>query len=112
MKLRSLPLLLALAAAGAGAADAPPPGMAAIETLGRLNGQALACSEAAAAARAKELMLRHAPRTSGYGTVYEQATQRGFADQVRAAACPAGSELVQRIDVVAAELGRQLPPAP
>ncbi len=110
MKLRSLPVVLALAAAGACAADAPQPGIAAIETLGRLNGQALACNEGVAAARAKALMLKHAPRTTGYGTAYEQATQRGFMDQVKAGACPAAADLTQRIDVVAAELERQLPP--
>ncbi|MDD5249795.1 MAG: hypothetical protein PHY45_12455, partial [Rhodocyclaceae bacterium] len=67
MKTSTLLLLIALAASAANAADAvADPGLAAVQNLGRINGQALACSEQDVAARAKQLMLAHAPRTSQY----------------------------------------------
>ena len=46
--------------------EAPPAKQAleSIETLGEANGQALACGAKQAAARARELMLHHSPRTS------------------------------------------------
>jgi hypothetical protein len=110
MKVRSFAVLMVLAASAAHAADAPADaGIAAIETLGRLNGQALACSEAAVSARTKALMLKYAPRTSRYGSTFEQATQRGFTDQIKLKSCPAATDLAQRVEVVAAELSSKLP---
>jgi hypothetical protein len=111
MNLRTLVFLTTLAAAGANAADADvEAGMAAVESLGRINGLALACSDQAVASRAKELMLKYAPRTSSYGSAYEQATQRGFMDQVKNhGGCPAAAQLEARIDAVATELGKKLP---
>jgi hypothetical protein len=111
MKNSLLWIVIALAAAGAHAADVPSDaGVAAVDALGRLNGQSLACSETAISARAKELMLKHAPRTSRYGTAFEQATQQGFAEQVKSAACPAAAELSRRLDDAAARLAQTLPP--
>ncbi len=108
---KSFWILAAAVAAGAHAADAPvDSGIAEIEALGRINGQALACSEQSLSARAKEVVIKHAPRTPRYGAAFEQATQRGFMEQVKGkAACPAAGDLAQRIDLVAAELGRKLP---
>jgi hypothetical protein len=108
---KSFWILMFVAATSAHAADAlVDSGIAEIETLGRINGQALACSEQSLAARTKELMLKHAPRTPRYGSAFEQATQRGFMDQVKGKlACPPASELAQRIDLVAVELGKKLP---
>jgi hypothetical protein len=108
MKTSTLLILVALTAGSANAADA---GLPAIEQLGQINGQALACSEQDVAARAKQLMLIHAPRTSQYGTVYEQATQKGFMNQVQgqSSACPPAGVLAQRLDTVAKELREKLP---
>ena len=111
-----IPLLLALVALTVGAASAADSavdaGLAAITQLGAINGQALACKEQDVAARAKQLMLIHAPRTSQYGTAFEQATQQGFLNQVHGATgCPAASELAGRIDAVAADLNAKLPVA-
>ena len=104
-------LIAAAAAAGVHAADTPvDTGIAEIEALGRINGQALACSEQSLSARAKELVIKHAPRTPRYGAAFEQATQRGFMEQIKGkSTCPATGDLAQRLDLVAAELGRKLP---
>jgi hypothetical protein len=112
MKTSTLAITMMLAAAGvAHAADVDiNAGLIAVESLGRINGQALACSDQAASAHAKALMLKYAPRTSNYGSAFEQATQRGFMDQVKGSGgCPEASQLVVRIDAVAAELAKKLP---
>ncbi len=84
--------------------------VAAVTDLGKINGQALACGEKAAVSRAKELMLRHAPKTSRFGEAFEQATQQGFLGQVNGtAACPAAQALAERLDVSAKRLGELLP---
>ncbi|WP_395692153.1 DeoR family transcriptional regulator, partial [Piscinibacter sp.] len=46
-------------------------GLLAIRALGGVNGQALACAETSVAARAKQLMLAHAPKTQRFGAAYE-----------------------------------------
>lgn len=116
MQNKTLALLIILAAAAGpvGAADGQADaGVAAIDSLGRFNGQALACGAAEQAARAKELMLKHAPRTPLYGTTFEQATQRGFMDQVKSGQdCPTADEFAKRGDTAAAQLSRLLPAAP
>jgi hypothetical protein len=110
MKIRYLPILFLLAAAAVLAEDAPADvGLTAIEALGRINGQALACGEQAIAARAKQVMLKYAPRTPRYGSAFEQATQRGYMDQVKGQACPADAALATRTEAVVAELAAKLP---
>lgn len=86
--------------------------LAIVESLGRLNGQALACGESQIAARAKELMLKHAPRTAQYGNTFEQATQKGFLELVQTKdTCPSSGNLSSRMDMVATVLKDKLPPA-
>ena len=107
-------ILLALAAAPgavsvAGAADAEP-GLDTIKVLGSVNGQALACSEGQVSARAKALMLAHAPKTALYGTAYEEATQAAYLAQARSAnACPDNISLLSRINELALQLSVALP---
>lgn len=109
-------ILLALAAVPdavsvAGAADTEP-GMDTIKALGSVNGQALACSEGQVSARAKALMLAHAPKTALYGTAYEEATQAGYLAQTRSAsACPDNISLLARINQLALQLAEALPVA-
>jgi len=107
LKYATLLILLALLALGANAAE---PGLAAVTDLGQANGQALACKDKDAAARAKSLMLRYAPRTQRYGEVFEQATQQGFLAQVKAqSACPEARALAERMDGIAKQLRESLP---
>jgi hypothetical protein len=85
-------------------------GLLAVKTLGSVNGQALACAETKLAARAKELMLAHAPKTQRFGTAYEEATQEAFLAQTRAAGtCPDATQLTDRLNRLALQLAESLP---
>lgn len=93
------------------AADADA-GLLAIKALGSVNGQALACSEARLAARAKQLMLAHAPKTQRFGSAYEEATQDAFLGQTRSvSACPDATRLTDRLNQLALQLADTLPVA-
>lgn len=92
------------------AADAEA-GLQAIKALGSVNGQALACSETRLAARAKQLMLAHAPKTARFGAAYEEATQEAFLAQTRSAACPDAAGLNDRLNQLALRLADTLPVA-
>lgn len=111
-KLRTtLLLIFAVLSAPTLAADAEA-GLLAIKALGSANGQALACSEAALASRAKQLMLAHAPKTQRFGAAYEEATQEAFLAQTRAAGtCPDATLLTDRINRLALQLADTLPVA-
>jgi hypothetical protein len=111
MKAFHIPLLLLIAVlpAPALAADAEA-GLLAVKALGSVNGQALACAETRLAARAKELMLAHAPKTQRFGTAYEEATQEAFLAQTRAAGtCPDATQLTDRLNRLALQLAESLP---
>lgn len=77
-------LVLAIFVNAAAWADAHESALlSAILDLGRLNGEALACDDQAAAARAKALILAYAPKVRRYGAAYEQGTQDAFSEHVR-----------------------------
>jgi len=104
-------LLIAVLPASTLAADAEA-GLLAIKALGSVNGQALACAETKLAARAKELMLAHAPKTQRFGAAYEEATQEAFLAQTRStAACPAAISLMDQLNQLALQLAASLPVA-
>jgi protein SCO1/2 len=90
-------------------ATAPPaaatPTVEDVTRLGTDNGLALACGATEISARARRLMIDYAPRTSEYGTAFEQATQQAFGAQLGSkAACPAPGELAVRVEQHAAAL--------
>ncbi len=96
--------LLAAPAGPARAADAPS-GLAVLESLGHVNGVALACGETAASAQARALVLKFAPRTTEAGAAFERGTQAGYADALHGGKpCPGGPQLASDI----AALGQQL----
>ena len=106
------PFVFAVLSAPTFAADAEA-GLLAIKSLGSVNGQALACSEAALAARAKQLMLAHAPKTQRFGAAYEEATQEAFLAQTKASGtCPDTKALDGKLNDVAQKLQAALPIAP
>lgn len=110
MKTATVSLVAMLVASPVFAADSEA-ALAAVADLGKINGQALACAEKAAVSRAKDLMLRHAPKTSRFGDAFEQATQQGFLGQVKGTeACPAAQVMAERLDTAAKRLGELLPP--
>lgn len=93
------------------AADAEA-GLLAIKALGGVNGQALACAETRVAARAKQLMLAHAPKTQRFGAAYEEATQEAFSAQTRSGnPCADATELTARLNQLALQLSETLPVA-
>lgn len=64
-------------------------GSAEVRTLEALNGQALSCRQFAAAGEAKALIIRYAPKTRRYGTLFETATNAAFLAATREGApCP------------------------
>jgi len=113
--------VLFVSAAGADAPGAAAPGAAAptrdpeaglqaVVRLGEANGLALACGAKEAAARAKQLMLLHAPRSSRFGVAFEQSTQSGYLGQVKGSApCPSAAEISVRIESIALVLRETLP---
>jgi hypothetical protein len=107
----TLLLLIAVLPAPTFAADAEA-GLLAIRALGSVNGQALACSEAAPAARAKQLMLAHAPKTQRFGAAYDEATQEAFTAQTRSGKpCADATEFTARLNQLAVQLSEALPVA-
>lgn len=93
------------------AADAEA-GLLAIRALGGVNGHALACAETRVAARAKQLMLAHAPKTQRFGAAYDEATQEAFTAQTRSAKpCADATELTARLNQLALQLSEALPVA-
>lgn len=94
--------LLAAAALYAGgaahAAATDTPLTRSIQTLGELNGRALACKHMALAARLREIIIDHAPKERSVGELYEQATSQSYLQQGQSASsCPDGKQLAADI---------------
>jgi len=97
--------------AGVALAD-PAAGLAAIQDLGRVNGQALACGQMATSSQSKQLMIRHAPKTRRYGELFEEATNAAFLRQGKDQdACPQAAEFAARLAELAGRLQSTLPAA-
>ncbi len=112
MKTYALLALLTLLAAPA-FAEAPEAGLAALQELGQLNGQALACSQMAISGKAKGLMIRHSPKTRRYGEVFEEATNASFLTQGKTADnCPTPADFSRRLADLAQRLQSTLPATP
>jgi len=104
MKRSLLIAVLLCTAAPVLAADADA-GLAAVQDLGRLNGQALACSQMATSSQAKALMIRHAPKTRRYGEVFEEATNSAFLTQGKDQdSCPQPAEFAGKLGELGARL--------
>ena len=91
------------------AADADP-GLARVTELAQVNGQALACQDMDTVAKAKKLMLAHAPKTPRFGAAFEEATNASYLAQVRGTApCPAAAAFASKLDALAKALQTDLP---
>ena len=111
MKRIALLVSLLLIAGTAVAADLEA-GLAAIQDLGRVNGQALACGQMATSGKAKALMIRHSPKTRRYGEVFEEATSAAFLAQGKDQdGCPQPTEFSARIFELSGRLQTTLPTA-
>lgn len=87
-------------------------GLAEVRGLGRLNGEALACSYREAAARIKSLVIKHAPKSRRYGEAFEVATSEAYLGQIRQGqdACPDVGAMVSQVDELATRLQAAVPP--
>lgn len=91
------------------AADADQ-GLARVTELAQVNGQALACQDMDTVAKAKKLMLAHAPKTPRFGAAFEEATNASYLAQVRGTApCPEAAAFASKLDALAKALQTDLP---
>lgn len=85
-------------------------GLDEVQELGRLNGQALACSQKENISRIKVVMISHAPRTRQYGEMFEQTTQESFLVRSREQeACGDASLIALLVEDLAARLNTMFP---
>ncbi|RKT44860.1 hypothetical protein [Thiocapsa rosea] len=85
-------------------------GFAEVQTLGSLNGQALACRQFDASTEAKALMIGYAPKTRRYGILFETATNAAFLAATKdGAPCPTETDLEARLTESAAALKAVFP---
>ena len=88
-------------------------GLMLVTELAQVNGVALACQDMTSAAKAKKLMLAHAPKTPRFGAAYEEATNASYLNQLRTApACPDTATVNGKLDALGKRLQDALPPAP
>lgn len=83
-------------------------GQAAIEKLGRLNGQALACRQVDVSAKARNALIANAPKTQQTGDAFDAATNRSF---LSPAACGDRQRLATEVDAAILELRLAFPTA-
>lgn len=100
MKIITALLALSLGAI-AGPSFAADEGSAAVQAMGRLNGIALACQQPALVSRARNAVITTAPKTRGYGEMFETATNAAYLEQGKGATCPDAATLAS--DLAAAE---------
>jgi len=103
-------LLLSTGLVFADSSESTDIGVAEVQALGALNGQALACRQYPVSKEAKALMIRHAPKTRRYGAIFEMATNAAFVAGAREGApCPTEADLVARLAESAAALQAVFP---
>lgn len=92
--------------------DASAAAQAAVQALGQLNGQALACRQMAVSAQSKSLMIKHAPKTRRYGEIFEEATNDAYLEQGKDQdTCLKPAEFAARLSELSARLQATLPAA-
>lgn len=92
----ALPLAFA---SGQIAGQTATPGVAEVQALGRLNGEALACKQMALVDRIRIAIVYEAPKTREIGEIFEQATSDRFlAMGTDKSACTDGRSLSQQVE--------------
>lgn len=103
--------LLGLLTAGTSlaAGELTPALHSSINSLGQLNGQALACQQMALSTRLRNILINEAPKERNVGEVFEQATHDAYLAQGQSnKACPSSKALASRIEAATADLHRAL----
>ena len=105
---------LGFALSAAAADSSSDAGLAEVRELGRLNGQALACSYTPVASRLKAIMIQHAPKSRRYGEAFETATNQAFLAQTKSnqAVCEDATTFSRQAEVLAMRLQAVIPSAP
>lgn len=70
---------------------------AAVQAMGRLNGIALACQQPALVSRARNAVVTTAPKTRGYGEIFENATNQAYLEQGKGGTCPDAASLTSNM---------------
>ena len=70
---------------------------AAVQAMGRLNGIALACQQPALVSRARNAVVTTAPKTRGYGELFETATNASYLEHGKGGACPDAATLASNL---------------
>ncbi len=91
------PILLLALAGFANASQAADAGTAAIETLGKINGTALACQQPAIVSRARNAMQTTSPKTRANGETFETATNAAYLEQGKGRDCPDAATLAGQL---------------
>jgi hypothetical protein len=86
-------------------------GSAAVDAIGRVNGVALACQQPALVSRARNAVINIAPKTRGYGEIFETATNAAYLDQGQGKACPDVQTLLNDLGAAEKRLQAAFPPA-
>lgn len=96
------------ATAADSAADA---GLTEVRELGRLNGQALACSHTQAASRIKAIVIQYAPKSRRYGEAFEVTTNAAFLAHIKnaKAVCQDETSLANQAEILALKLQAAAP---
>lgn len=82
---------------------------ASVETLGQLNGIALACNQMALSMRLRDILINEAPKARNIGEWFEQASQQSFLTQGKEnKPCPNSRALANDIDAANQSFRRQL----
>lgn len=104
---------LALAAAFPVSGQASSAGTTAVESMGRLNGIALACGQPALSARARDAVIAYGSRDRSTGEAFEAATNATYLSQGAGGAppCPDARRLAEQIGAVEASLRNRQPEA-
>lgn len=85
-------------------------GVAEVEALGTLNGQALACGDFDGSKSVKDVVIRLVPKTRRYGIVFESATNAAFLAQSKSAeTCPSEGDRVSRLMELEARVRQVFP---
>ena len=98
MKIAATVLALAIATIATNPAIAADEGNAAIITMGKINGIALACQQPAIVSRARNAITNTVPKTRVNGDTFETATNAAYLEQGKGLACPDVATLVKQLN--------------